>query len=432
MKFKNINIGIVGLGQIGSRLYKEILSKKKDIKLKTGKNVNIIALSAKNINKKRNFNFSKKIFYKNPLDIANNYKIDVIFELIGFSDGISKKIVETSLKNKKHVITANKALIAKNGDYLSDLAEKNKVNLEFEAAVGGGIPILRTIKDGLSTNKINKVVGILNGTCNYILSEMEFSRNSFANVLKKAQSLGYAEPRNPKFDLNGYDSLAKVKILSALAFNKKITKNNCLMNGIEDIELEDIEMANKLNFRIKLLGITEIIDNKLFERVHPSLIKKHNYIANINGVMNAVILDGNPVGQSVLQGEGAGPGPTSSALMSDLLSILRGNIKYPFGLSSNKRKKITVYDKNLYSNSFYIRFEVKDKSGVLSSITKIFAKNKISIKNLIQKPNKKKNKASIIIITHENIEKNYTNLFLNLSKNKFVLKKPTFIRIEKI
>ena len=148
--------------------------------------------------------------------------------------------------------------------------------------------------------------------------------------------------------------------------------------------------------------------------------------------MNAVILDGNPVGQSVLQGEGAGPGPTSSALMSDLLSILRGNIKYPFGLSSNKRKKITVYDKNLYSNSFYIRFEVKDKSGVLSSITKIFAKNKISIKNLIQKPNKKKNKASIIIITHENIEKNYTNLFLNLSKNKFVLKKPTFIRIEKI
>ena len=431
MKHKVINIGIVGLGQIGGRLYKEILSKKNNIKIKTGVKINIIAISAKNVNKKRNFNFNKKIFYKNPLDIAKNHKIDVIFELIGFSDGISKKVVETSLKNKKHVITANKALIAKNGDYLSALAEKNKVNLEFEAAVGGGIPILRTIKDGLSTNKINKVVGILNGTCNYILSEMEFSKNSFSNVLKKAQSLGYAEPRNPKFDLNGYDSLAKVKILSALAFNKKISKNDCLMNGIEDIELEDIEMANKLDFRIKLLGITEIINNKLFERVHPSLIKKDNYIANINGVMNAVILDGIPVGQSVLQGEGAGPGPTSSALMSDLLSILRGNIKYPFGLSSNKRKKISVYDKNLYSNSFYIRFEVKDKPGVLSSITKIFAKNKISIKNLIQKPNRKKNKASIIIITHENIEKNYTSLFLNLSKNKYVLKKPTFIRIEK-
>ena len=339
MKLKNINIGIVGLGQIGGRLYKEILSKKKDIKIKTGININIIAISAKNINKKRNFKINKDIFYKNPLKISKDKNVHIVIELIGFSDGISKKVVEHALKNKKHVITANKALIAKHGDYLSLLAEKNNVNLEFEAAVGGGIPILRTIKDGLSTNKINKVVGILNGTCNYILSEMEFLKDSFSNVLKRAQSLGYAEPRNPKFDLNGQDSLSKVKILSALAFNKKILKEKCLMNGIENIELDDIEMANKLNYRIKLLGITEIIDNKLFERVHPCLINKDNYIANINGVMNAVILDGMPVGQNVLQGEGAGPGPTSSALMSDLLSILRGNIKYPFGIPSYKRKK---------------------------------------------------------------------------------------------
>jgi len=431
MKLKNINIGIVGLGQIGGRLYKEILSKKKDIKTKTGININIIAISAKNINKKRNFKINKNIFYKNPLKISKDKNVNIVIELIGFSDGISKKIVELALKNKKHVITANKALIAKHGDYLSLLAEKNNVNLEFEAAVGGGIPILRTIKDGLSTNKINKVVGILNGTCNYILSEMEFLKDSFSNVLKRAQSLGYAEPRNPKFDLNGQDALSKVKILSALAFNKKILKEKCLMNGIENIELDDIEMANKLNYRIKLLGITEIIDNKLYERVHPSLINKDNYIANINGVMNAVILDGMPVGQNVLQGEGAGPGPTSSALMSDLLSILRGNIKYPFGIPSYKRKKINSYNSDLYFNSFYLRFEVKDKPGVLSSITKIFAKNKISIKNLIQKPNKKSNKASIIILTHENTEKNFNNLFKNLSKNKFVLKKPTFIRIEK-
>ena len=429
MKIKNINIGIVGLGQIGSRLYKEIVSKKKDIKLKTGTNVNIIALSAKNINKKRNFSFNKKKFYKDPISIAKNKNVNIIFELIGFSGGISKKVVETALKNRKHVITANKALIAKNGDHLSLLAEKNNVNLEFEAAVGGGIPVLRTIKDGLSTNKISKVVGILNGTCNYILSEMEKSKDSFGSVLKRAQSLGYAEPRNPKFDLNGYDTLAKVRILSALAFNKKISKNICLMNGIEDIELEDIVMVSKLNFRIKLLGITEIVKNKLFERVHPCLIKKDNYIANINGVMNAVILEGSPVGKNVLQGEGAGPGPTSSALMSDLLSILRGNIKYPFGIPFIKRKNINFYDKKLYLNSLYLRLIVKDKPGVLSSITKIFAKNKISIKNLIQKPDKKNNKATVIIITHENFEKNYNNLLINLSKNKFILKKPTFIRI---
>ncbi len=431
MKQKNINIGIVGLGQIGSRLYKEILSKKKDINIKTNINLNIIAISAKNINKKRSFKVKKNIFYKNPINVVSNPRVDIVFELIGYPGGISKKVVEIALKNRKHVITANKALIARHGDYLSMLAEKKKVNLEFEAAVGGGIPILRSIKDGLSTNKIHKVVGILNGTCNYILSEMESLKDSFSNVLKRAQQLGYAEPRNPKFDLNGYDTLDKVRILSALAFNRKISKNNCLMNGIEKIEFEDIEMANKLGFRIKLLGIAEIIKGKLFERVHPSLIKKDKYIANINGVMNAIILNGKPVGESVLQGEGAGPGPTSSALMSDLLSILRGNIKYPFGMPFHKRKKVNYYDRNQHSNSMYLRFEVKDKPGVLSSITKIFAKNKISIKNLIQKPNKKYKKASIIIITHKNLEKNYNNLLSNLYRNKFILTKPTYIRIEK-
>ncbi len=428
---RNINIGIIGLGQIGSRLYKEITSKKKDIQVKTGKKVNIIGISAKNINKKRNFKFNKKNFYKNPLEIVKNPNINIIFELIGHSDGISKKVVERALRNKKHVITANKALIAKHGDYLSVLAENNNVNLEFEAAVGGGIPVLRTIKDGLSTNKIYKVIGILNGTCNYILCKIESTKDSFANVLKKAQLLGYAEPKNPKLDLNGHDTLAKVRILSALAFNKKISKNPCLMDGIENIELEDIEIANKLNFRIKLLGITELINNKLFERVHPTLIHKNTYIANINGVMNAVILNGEPVGESVLQGKGAGPGPTSSALMSDLLSILRGNIKYPFGIPSNKRDKISYYQRNNYLNSLYLRLQVKDMPGVLSSITKTFARYKISIKNLIQNPDKKNNKASIIIITHENIEKNNINLITNLSKNKFLLKKPTFIRIEK-
>ena len=429
---KKINIGIIGLGQIGSRLYKEINSKKNDIEIKTGKKVNITAISAKNINKKRNFKFSKKIFYRNPLHIVNDPNIDIIFELIGHSDGISKKLVEIALVNKKHVITANKALIAKHGDYLSSLAEKNYVNLEFEAAVGGGIPILRTIKDGLATNKITKVVGILNGTCNYILCKIESTKDSFSNVLKKAQMLGYAEPNDPKLDLNGYDTLAKVRILSALSFNKKISNKSCLMDGIENIELEDIQISNKLGFRIKLLGITEIINNKVFERVHPCLVNKNTYIANIDGVMNAVILNGKPVGQSVMQGEGAGPGPTSSALMSDLLSILRGNIKYPFGLPSSKRSKANYYDKNNYLNSLYLRLQVKDKPGVLSSITKVFTKNKISIKNLIQNPDKKNNKASIIIITHENLEINNINLISSLSKNKFIIRKPTYIRIEKI
>ena len=425
---KNINIAIVGLGQIGIYLLNELNTKKKEIEIKTGKKINVVAISAKNINKKRKFKINKKIFYKNPINIIKNNKIDVLFEVVGSSDGISKKLVELAIKNKVHVITPNKALISKHGDYLSVLAEKNKVNLEFEAAVGGGIPVLRTIKDGLATNKIHKVIGILNGTSNYILSQMQKTKKTFQGVLKDAQNLGFAEA-NPKFDLDGTDVLAKIRILSALSFNKKISKNLCLKNGIENIELKDIDMAEKLDLRIKLLGITEIINDKLFERVHPCLIKKDNYIGNIDGVMNAIILEGKPVGESVLQGEGAGPGPTSSALMSDLLSILRGNIKFPFGISTNKRKKINCYDQNNYLNSLYLRFEVKDKPGVLSQITKQLAKYKISIERLIQIPDHSKKRASIVIVTHKAKEFNSNKCIKSFNSNKNVLKTPTLIRL---
>jgi len=426
---KTFNIAVVGLGQIGSYLLNELNTKKKDIQNKTGKKINIVAISAKNKNKKRSFKINKKIFYSNPLEIIKKKKIDILFEAIGSSDGISKKIVETALKNKVHVITPNKALISKHGDSLSKIAEKNNVNLEFEASVGGGIPILRTIKEGLATNKISKVYGILNGTSNYILSEMETTKDSFSNVLKKAQLLGYAEPVNPKLDLNGYDALAKVKILSSLAFNNKISSTNNLMEGIENIESKDFEIADQLNFKIKLLGITELINNRLFERVHPCLVKKNTYIGNVNGVMNAVILEGYPVGESVLQGEGAGPGPTSSALMSDLLSILRGNIKYPFGISDKKRNKIRIYDLNKSSNSLYIRLEVKDKPGVLSIITKQLAKYKISVQRLIQIPDHKKKTASIVIITHEANELNSKKCIKSFNVNKNILKNPVLIRL---
>ena len=429
MNTKKINIAVVGLGQVGNYLLNELNNKKKDIELKTGKKIEIVAISAKNKNKKRKFKINKSIFFKNPLNIIKNKKIDILFEVIGQSDGVSKKIVETALKNKIHVVTPNKALISKHGDYLSKLAEKNRVNLEFEASVAGGIPILRTIKEGLATNKLFRVYGILNGTCNYILSEMEKTKDSFKNVLKKAQILGYAEPGNPKLDLNGYDAFAKVRILSSLAFNKKISKQKCLMEGIENLEYKDIEIASQLNFRIKLLGITEIVDGKLFERVHPTLVKKDSYIGNVNGVMNAVIVEGRPVGESVLQGEGAGPGATSSALMSDLLSILRGNIKYPFGIPDIKRYNPIPYNEKNSSNSLYLRLEVKDKPGVLSQITKLLANNKISIERVIQKPDLKKKSASIVIITHKATESRSKNLINSLKKNKNIIKKPVQIRL---
>ena len=426
---KNINIAIFGLGQVGIYLYNELNAKKRNIENKTGKKINIVAISAKNKNKKRRFKINKKIFYSNPFKIFKEKRIDIIFECIGLSDGISKKIVSYALMNKINVITPNKALIAKHGDYLSKLAEENNVNLEFEASVAGGIPILRTIKEGLATNKINKVYGILNGTTNYILSEMESSNENFDKVLLKAQKLGYAEPGNPKLDLNGFDAFAKIRILSALSFNSKISKSKCIMEGIENIELEDIKLASQLNLRVKLLGISEIVNGKLFETVHPCLVSKTSYIGNVNGVMNAVITEGKPVGKSVLQGEGAGPGPTSSSLLSDLLSILRGNVKYPFGISSAKRRSIKVFNNDNYTNTLYLRFNVKDKQGVLSLITNRLAKYKISVKRIIQTPDKKNKKATIVIITHKTTEKNARNCLSIFKKNKNILKFPTLIRL---
>ena len=423
------NIAIVGLGQIGIYLYNELNYKKKEIELKTGNKIKIVAISAKNRNKKRAFKINKKIFYDNPLRIFKEKKVDILFECIGQSDGISKKIVEYALKKKIHVITPNKALIAKHGDRLAKIAEKNKVNLEFEASVGGGIPILKTIKEGLATNKIKKVYGILNGTTNYILTEMENSNENLSRVLKKAQQLGYAEPGNPKLDLNGFDAFAKVRILSALSFNTKISNKKCIMEGLENIKLEDIKIAGQLGMRIKLLGISEVINNQLFETVHPCLVNKNTYIGNVNGAMNAIITEGKPVGESILQGEGAGPGPTSSSLLSDLLSILRGNINYPFGISSIKRKSIKTFNNNNYTNSLYLRFEVKDKQGVLSLITKRLAKYKISVKRIVQTPDKKNKKATIVIITHKTSEINAKKCLSLFKKNRNILQFPILIRL---
>ena len=431
MEFNKINIAIVGFGNIGSYFYKILEKNKKSISIKTGKMPVIKYISAKNINKKRKIKIPKSKKVKNFISLVNKEDVDIIVELIGGSEGAAKKLVFAALKNNKHVVTANKALIAKYGDQLASLAEKNNVNLEYEASVAGGVPVVRSIKEGLIANKINKIYGILNGTTNYILSSMERKNRSFSEVLDKAKKLGFAES-NPISDLNGSDSAAKLRILSSLAFNKAISKNKILTEGIQNINLTDILYAKSLGYKIKLLSISEIKKNKLMERVHPCLINKNSYIAKIDGVLNAVVVDGLPIGKSVLQGEGAGPGPTSSAIISDLCAVLKGEINYSFGVSHYSRKKILKFNISNHLCSSYLRIEVKDLPGVLSSITKNFAKNKISIKNLIQKPNKKNKKASIIIITHVNFERNFSNLLANLSKNKFVLKKPTFIRIESV
>ena len=428
MKNNNkLNIAIVGLGNIGSYLYKYLKTNKEILSKKNNCVPNITFVSAKNKNKKRNIKINKRKWLKNYLDATKSKNVDIIVELIGGAEGPAKKLVFNALKNKKHVVTANKALIAKYGDQLSKIAEENNVNLEFEAAVCGGVPIIRSLKESLIANKINRVYGIFNGTSNYILSTMDKENKNFNDVLTDAKKLGYAES-NPLSDLNGDDVAAKLKILSSLCFNSFID-HNIHVEGINFIDKLDIDNANKLGYKIKLLGVSEIIDGKIYQRVHPTLIKKSSYIASIDGVLNAVIVDGKPVGQNVIQGEGAGPEATTSALISDISSILRGNIKFPFSISSKERKKLRYQNISERSFSAYLRFEVLDKPGVLSNITNIFSKNKVSIKRLIQNPNKSKKFSSIIVITHNSKDKFLNKIIKQTEKKPYIIKKPKLIRI---
>ena len=411
-----LNIAIIGLGNIGSYLFNYLNKNKKILSKKNNCIPNVLFVSAKNKKRKRKIKIKKKLWLKNYLDATKDKNVDLIVELIGGSEGAAKKLVFNALKNKKHVVTANKALIAKYGDKLAEIAEKNKVNLEFEAAVCGGVPIIRSIKEGLIANKINKIFGIFNGTSNYILSSMDKQSKEFDEVLNNAKNLGYAES-NPSADLNGDDVAAKLKILTSLCFNSYLN-NNIHVEGIKNIDKIDISNANKLGYKIKLLGYSEQINNKIYQRVHPALIKKSSYVASIDGVLNAVIVDGKPVGKNIIQGEGAGPAATTSALVSDISSILRGNIKFPFSISNKERKRLKFENISKRSFSAYLRFEVLDKSGVLSNITNIFSNNNVSIKRLIQNPNKNKGISSIIIITHNSKDSSLNKIVKIIGKKK--------------
>ncbi len=425
---RKLNIAIIGLGNIGCYLFKYLNENKKILTEKNNCLPYVKYVSAKNRNKKRNIRVKKNQWLKNYLDATKIKDVDLIIELIGGAEGPAKKLVFNALRNKKHVVTANKALIAKYGDKLSKIAEENKVNLEFEAAVCGGVPIIRTLKEGLIANKISKIYGIFNGTSNYILSSMDKENKNFNEVLVNAKNLGYAES-NPSSDLSGDDVSSKLKILSSLCFNSFLN-NNVYVEGIKNIDKIDINNANILGYKIKLLGYAELIRNKIYQRVHPTLIKKNSYVASIDGVLNAVIVEGRPIGESIIQGEGAGPAATTSALVSDISSILRGNIKFPFSLSRKKRRNLTFDNINNRFFSGYFRFEVIDKPGVLSDITNIFSKNKVSIKRLVQNPYKNKKISSIIIISHKSIDRSLRKIIKNISKKKYIKSKPKLIRID--
>ena len=424
---KVFNIGIIGLGNIGLEVYKNIKKNSSDIQKKTGFKLKILKVSARNINKKRGVSFTKNVLEKDPFKIVRNPNVHIIIEMIGGADGIAKRVVFESIKQNKHVVTANKALIAKHGDELSILSEKYGVNLLFEAAVGGGIPIIRSVKQGLIANKLHHIYGILNGTTNYILTEMEKRNENFPNVLKDAQRLGYAES-NPTADVDGHDVADKISILSSIGFGTKIINKGFVVEGIRNIEIDDIKFAGELGYKIKLLAIAEKIKNQIKQRVHPCLIPFNIDLANIDNVTNAVVVDGNPIGRTVYEGPGAGKGPTSSAVISDVTSIMLGGDEFSFGLSPSSKKKMKLFNFDNHQSKYYIRFLTKDVPGVLSKITSNLAKNKISIANLIQKPSVNRT-ANVMLITHSSKELNIQKVLKSLSKQNELFKKIVMIRV---
>ena len=424
---RKFNIAIIGLGNIGSYLYTFLKQKRKILSKNSRVDLNISHIC----DKKRKFKVSKNKWLINYLDAPKIKEIDLIVELIGGAEGAAKKLVFSALKNKKHVVTANKALIAKYGNQLAKIAEKNKVNLEYEAAVCGGIPVIRGIKDGLITNQINKVYGIFNGTTNFILSSMDFDKLDFDFALKKAQKLGYAE-RNPKADLAGFDVADKLRILSALCFNSTINYKNIYIEGINNIDQKDVQYSNQLGFKIKLLGLAEKNNNTIVQKVFPALVKNNSSTAKINGVLNNVVLEGKPIGSIEMIGEGAGPKATVSAISSDIISIMKGSIKLPLNTSIEEKNKYKFRDMLNESYESYLRFDLNVKyTGLVQNIIRKIKKSGIFIQKY-KKINFNSNKFFSLIIITKKTKDPYLRRIVKSFKNKKIYKCVKFIRIQKV
>ena len=428
---KSLKIGIAGLGNVGEEVAYQIING-----FKVQKNlfdIEIIAVSAKSKDKKRKVDISNIDFYDDPIEMASNPKLDLIIELIGGDEGVAKDLCFASLENKKGLITANKALIAKYGKDLATLAEKNNLFFSFEASVAGGIPILKLIREGLIVNEIHKLTGILNGTANYILSEMEIEEKGFDEVLLDAQKKGYAEA-DPSFDIDGIDAAHKTIILSGLAYGKMPSLNDLSIKGIRNITLNDITYCNELGYKIKLLGNSEIVSNtdgdeELFCSVEPWLIPKDYGLSSVSNVTNAVQVKSSLAGTVMVTGPGAGGEPTASAVLADIFDFVNKGKIYSFGRPANEIKnnfKTTSYQEKF---KFYLRLNVVDKSGVLADLTTIFKNNNLSIESFIQKSNQKDKTADLIIITHEAENRVLNKALITISKLDGVISEPVCLSI---
>lgn len=424
-----LRIGIAGLGTVGVGLIRILESNGALVAARAGRTIEVVAVSARSKGKDRGVDTSNWVWCDNPVDLADHPDVDMVVELIGGSEGSAYDLALATLKAGKPFVTANKALIATHGVELAQLSAETGAALKFEAAVAGGIPAIKALVEGLAANQISGLHGILNGTCNYILTRMEREGLGFDEVLADAQRVGYAEA-DPTFDIDGIDTAHKTAILGALAFGVKPDIDNLPTEGIRSIAPVDIEYAKELGYRIKLLGVARQVGGALELRVNPAMVPISSPLAAVMDATNAVVVSGDHVGQTVYEGPGAGQGPTASAVMADIVDILRGASYPAFGVPVDHLRSMPSLDTDQRTGTYYLRLKVSDAPGVMADITKALAAEQVSIESLLQRGQAKNGGVYIVMTTHETREDAVTAVLKHFNTLKCVLESPTMLRIE--
>ena len=424
----SFRIALVGLGTVGAGVIRLINQNGPLITQRSGRPIEIVAVSARNRSLDRGVDLSGYQWVDDPIDMATMKDVDCVVEMVGGADGLALDLAQKSLTAGKSFVTANKAMIAHHGMALAKEAESNAASLKYEAAVAGGIPVIKGLRDGASANRIERVYGILNGTCNYILTTMEKHGAGFSAVLKDAQDLGYAES-DPGFDIDGVDAAHKLAILASLSFGSNVDFEGVEIAGIRSILTADIGQAKALGYRIRLLGMARIDDGKLFQRVNPYLVPKSHPLAHIDGSTNAVVAEGNFAGRLMFQGAGAGDGPTASAIVADLIGIARGETGTVFAMPADKMIQLERAESGNRSGKSYIRFIVADKPGVLAEITAAMRDAKVSIESLIQTEKTGDGSVLISLVTHDSLERDVLSGLAALSSSTSVVGEPLVMHL---
>jgi len=426
-----LSVAVAGLGTVGAGVLAVLRDNAEIIAARAGPPIVVTAVSARDRNRDRGVPLDGLRWYEDPVAMAQDAKADVVVELIGGSSGPARAVVEAALAAGKPVVTANKALLALHGTDLAQRAEAGGATLAFEAAVAGGIPAIKALREGLAANRLSRVTGILNGTCNYILTCMREQKREFSDVLAEAQRLGYAEA-DPSFDIDGVDAAHKLAILAALAFGRPVEFGAVHVEGIRSISALDISLAEELGYRIKLLGIAQQGEGGVSARVHPCMVPASHPIAVVDGVYNAVVAEGDFVGRVVLEGRGAGAGPTASAVVADLIDIARGRRTPVWGAASAALSATPALPMDRHHGAYYLRLMVLDRPGVIADVTGVLRDHGISLESMIQRGRSPGEAVPVVLTTHDCQEAAMRDALARIAALEAVLEPPALIRIESL